>query len=119
MKNRWVLLEHRLVKNNPYEFHFDLLLEEERSCRTWRLDKLPVLNGPSVPIISLPPHKLEWLERQESIVSGGRGWAQRIEAGTFVGSLPKSHGSIISIELVSATIYGRLELEKNFCRLFL
>ena len=119
MKNRWVLLEHRLSNNNPNQFHFDLLIEEEHSCRTWRLDQFPILNGPSVPIVSLPPHKLHWLEREQSIVSGGRGWAKRVEAGTFLGSLSKNNGSVISIELVSATICGRLEVKKNFCRLFL
>ena len=117
MNKRWVLLEHRLSKDNCEGIHFDLLLEEVGSCRTWRLQRFPTLDGPLVEAIPLPPHKLHWLEREESIVSGGRGWAKRIEGGFFLGLLPPKDQSKVSIELVSKTISGVFEIRNNLCGL--
>ncbi len=119
MNNRWALLEHRTSQENIfYGFHFDLLLEEGSSCRTWRLESVPILDGPSVLATRLPSHKLHWLTTEQSIVSGGRGWAKRMEGGIFLGALPISQDEAISIELVSETISGGLEIYKTDCRLF-
>ena len=113
---RWVLLEHRLTKDNPDQKHFDLLLEEKSNCRSWRLDQLPILNGPSVKAIPINAHKLHWLERNESNVSGGRGWAKRIEAGFYKGDLVEMNTSKISVQIHSKTYNGILELDGDFCR---
>ena len=114
--NRWVLLEHRISQLSPENVHFDLLLEESLSCKTWRLEEIPVLDGPWISAILLPSHRLEWLEKQESIVSGGRGWARRIEGGFFSGQLTAESDSI-SVVITSETISGKLEIIKNQCRL--
>ena len=65
---RWVLLEHRVSKNILKNRHFDLLIEEKTSCRSWRLEDKPLIDGPSVKAVSIPPHKLYWLDRKESLV---------------------------------------------------
>jgi len=114
--NRWVLLEHRISQLSLENIHFDLLLEESLSCKTWRLEEIPVLDGPWISAILLPPHRLEWLVKQESIVSGGRGWARRIEGGSFSGQLTAESDSI-SVVITSKTISGKLEIIKNQCRL--
>ena len=115
---RWVLLEHRVTKDNPYEKHFDLLLEEKLNCRSWRLDKLPILNGPSVRAIPISAHKLYWLEQKESYVSRGRGWAKRIEAGFYSGDLVEMNNSKISIQIYSKTYNAILELDSCSCRVW-
>ena len=115
--NRWVLLEHRISQLSLENIHFDLLLEESLACRTWRLEEIPLLDGPFVSVILLPPHKLEWLDKEESIVSGGRGWARRIEGGFFSGEISTA-SDLISVAISSKTISGKLEILKNQCRLF-
>lgn len=80
---RFVLLEHTGHPDDPAGRHVDLLLEDGDSCRTWRLAALPVAGGRPVIADPLPPHRLEWLDRLEGEVSGGRGFARRIAAGTY------------------------------------
>ena len=101
---RWVLLEHRLSKQNLKDIHFDLLLEDTNTCKTWRLEKLPRLDGPSVSAIPIAPHKLYWLERNESDVSGGRGWAYRVIGGQFKGTLPSDSSNLIKLVLILSMI---------------
>ena len=45
-QHRWVLLEHLGAPNDPKGRHFDLLVEDLEDCRTWQLEKFPVLNEP-------------------------------------------------------------------------
>ncbi len=117
MTNRWVLLEHRLAKFNDQGFHFDLLIEDGSSCRTWRLPTIPIVDGPLVEALLLPPHNLTWLEKKESLVSGGRGWAKRVESGIFHGSLPLDSDQDVALALESKTISGLLEISGNHCRI--
>ena len=115
--NRWALLKHIDAPDDINRIHFDLLLEDGIACRTWRLDQVPVLNGQVVTAICSPLHKLHWLETNDSPVSRGRGWVERIEGGFFKGNLPSSLDSPIEIELLSKTISGLLEINKGFCRI--
>ncbi len=117
MSNRWVILKHGISKDLNEEFHFDLLLEDGNFCRTWRLDNFPCLDGPSVEAVLLSPHKLYWLDRQESAVSGGRGWAQRMVKGKFYGCLPLNHNAAFSIQIKSLELSGMLELRNNCCQI--
>ncbi len=114
---RWILLQHTLSKESLQDLHFDLLLEDREFCRTWRLPSIPLVNGPKVEAIPLPPHKLHWLERNESAVSGDRGWAKRIFSGKFYGSLPQDKYAFISIEISSSNLSGRLQLGNNLCQI--
>ena len=94
---RWVILEHRVSKDIITGRHFDLLLEEKNACRSWRMETIPFCDGPAVTVIPLDPHKLYWLEVNESAVSGDRGWAKRIDGGYFVGCLPFKIDECVSI----------------------
>jgi len=114
---RWVILKHVLSKESLDGLHYDLLLEDVNDCRSWRLSSIPLLNGPLVEAIAISPHKLYWLERDESLVSGGRGWAKQIYRGTFSGSFPVSKSEMLSIEIISTTLKGRLQIADSLCRI--
>jgi hypothetical protein len=80
---RFVLLEHTGAPDDPAGLHYDLLLEQGEHCRTWRLAEIPEPDGPEVVASELPPHRLAWLDHEAGEVSGGRGFARRIDAGTY------------------------------------
>jgi len=73
---RYVILEH----NHP-ELHWDLMLEDGETLRTWRLARPPEpgVNGPALLIGN---HRRVYLD-YEGPVSGGRGTVQRWDAGEF------------------------------------
>lgn len=76
MLRRFVILQH----DHPY-LHWDLLLEEESSARTWRLLRKPCLGEP-IAAERLPDHRLMYLD-YEGPVSGERGNVKRFLAGTY------------------------------------
>jgi hypothetical protein len=76
MPRRFVILEH----DHPF-LHWDLLLEEEFSARTWRLLRRPCLGEP-IRAEQLPDHRLMYLD-YEGVVSGDRGIVKRLLAGTY------------------------------------
>lgn len=80
---RFVILEHTGAPDDPAGLHYDLLLEAGPVCRTWRLATIPEPDGPAVPAVELPPHRLAWLDHVAGPVSGDRGFARRIEAGDY------------------------------------
>lgn len=79
---RWILLEHVGAPDDPAGRHFDLLVEAGESCRTWRLAGIPRAGGPPVTAVALAPHRLAWLDHVAGAVSGGRGFARRVDGGT-------------------------------------
>jgi len=80
---RFVLLEHTGAPDDPAGLHYDLLLEQGTDCRTWRLAGIPQAGEPDVVAVELPPHRLAWLDHDAGEVSGGRGFARRLDAGTY------------------------------------
>ena len=76
MPGRFVILEH----DHPF-LHWDLLLEDECSARTWRLLRKPCLGEP-IAAEPLPDHRLIYLD-YEGVVSGDRGTVKRFLAGTY------------------------------------
>ena len=104
---RFVLLEHTDAPDDPAGRHYDLLLEAGAACRTWRLADLPVPDGPAVPAAELPPHRPAWLDHVAGPVSGGRGFARRIDGGECL-----LGGTSPAVELVVAgrVLDGRLAL---------
>jgi len=82
--SRFVLLEHTGHPDDPTGRHFDLLLEQSDACETWRLSDIPQLEGPAVVSTQLPDHRLVWLDRLEREVSGGRGFARRVDSGSYI-----------------------------------
>ena len=114
---RWVILQHTISRDSIEGLHFDLLLEDQCSCRTWRLPSIPQVGGPLIEAIPQPPHNLYWLDREESLVSGGRGWAKRVLHGKFYGSLPSNIDEFIFIQLSSNSLNGQLVLGNRSCRI--
>ncbi len=113
--NRWVLLAHFGAPGDPQGIHYDLLLEDGRACRTWRLDRIPDIDGASLSIVPLAPHKLSWLEKREDVVSGGRGWVRRVYKGIFIGSLPIDDVQPIQVYLQSDRFEASLEINNQTC----
>jgi hypothetical protein len=85
---RYAVLEHTGHPDDPAGRHFDLLLEDGDGCLTWRLADLPRADARPVDAVSLPRHRLEWLEREAGAVSGGRGFARRVDAGRYSPARP-------------------------------
>lgn len=112
---KFVLLEHVGHPDDPGGRHFDLLLEDGAACRTWKLLAVPQPGGDGVAARELPRHRLEWLERQEAEVSGNRGVARRIDAGTFeavaldADSLAEADRLVLKVD--GERLAGRLRLE--------
>ncbi|NCZ97448.1 hypothetical protein EBZ02_09955, partial [bacterium] len=107
--------EHTGAPDDPAGRHFDLLLEQGAACRTWRLIDLPQPGGPAVAALELPPHRLAWLDTVAADVSGGRGHARRVAAGTFeplsLDADSLSAATVLVLKLVGEPISGRLRLE--------
>jgi hypothetical protein len=84
---RFALLEHTAAPDDPAGRHFDLLLEPAEAaaagCRTWRLAAVPVAGGGAVPAAEVALHRLAWLDHEAGEVSGGRGFARRVDAGDY------------------------------------
>ena len=115
---RWVLLRHIGSPDDIKGIHFDLLLEDKKFCRTWRLSDIPLLNGPYVNSVCVCPHKLEWLDIQEKVVSRNRGVAKRIKKGVFFNSLPSIENSSINLFLQWEDVEGNLVIDDNGCKIF-
>lgn len=76
MNNRFVILTH----DHP-RLHWDLMLEEAQSLRTWRLLAEPTSQNP-IPAEALPAHRKQYLT-YEGPVSGDRGTVVQWDAGTY------------------------------------
>jgi hypothetical protein len=74
---RFVILCH----NTPRGCHFDFMLEEEGTLKTWALPQPPQL-GLEIEAQPLADHRLSYLD-YEGPISGGRGSVTRWDAGTF------------------------------------
>ncbi len=76
---------------------------------------LPSTAGDTVVAIELPPHRLVWLERLEGEVSGGRGFARRVDAGSYdlltCDADDMAAATVIVLTLGGMTLAGRLRLE--------
>ncbi|KZR89830.1 hypothetical protein MITS9509_02895 [Synechococcus sp. MIT S9509] len=119
---RYALLEHLGAPDDPSGCHLDLLLEDGDSCRSWRLQAIPRLNGPAVRATPLPPHRLVWLDRKAASVSGNRGWARRVVAGKMRSGLPADANQPIQVELEGMAVIGLsepvvLEITADQCRM--
>ena len=114
---RWVLLRHIGSPDDLSGIHFDLLLEDKKFCRTWRLSEIPLLDGPLVNCVYIKPHHLDWLDIKEKVVSGNRGIATRIKNGVFFKALPIIETSSINLLLNWENIECVLVINENGCRI--
>ena len=115
---RWVLLRHTFAPDDVAGYHFDFLLEDKEFCRTWRLSDIPLLNGPYVESLYIPPHNLYWLDIKEKVVSGNRGVATRIKKGIFLESLPSIEEKFFNLPLCWDNNEVNLLIDQNGCRIF-
>ena len=102
---RFALLEHTGHPDDSVGRHYDLLLEDGASCQTWRLAEIPAPGGGPVAAEPLPPHRLEWLDTRAGEVSGGRGFARRVDAGRYAAAAGAT------FDLAGGILSGRLRLE--------
>ena len=117
-KYKWVLLRHTGAPDDVEGIHFDFLLEDSEFCRTWRLSKIPLLDGPSVDSTYIAPHNLYWLDIEEKVLSGNRGVATRIKKGIFWESLPSFEKYFINLSLKWDNLDSYLVIDKDGCRIF-
>jgi len=113
---RFVIIEHTGAPDDPLGRHYDLLLEDGDACRTWRLAALPEPGGPAVEAVALTPHRLGWLDHEAGEVSGGRGFARRIDAGTYEPA-PATAAGDFAVQLQGGTVSGTLEVRGSSCLL--
>jgi len=113
---RFALLRHTGAPNDPTGCHFDLLLEDGESCRTWRLATVPRLNEEGQAAVALPAHRKVWLEPRSAAVSDNRGWAERIRAGTYSGVLPNATDADVTLQL-EGDLQGCLRIADGHCSL--
>ena len=117
---RWILLEHTGSPDDPEGVHFDFLLEDIHDCRSWRLRKMPTVDGSPQEAFPRLVHSLEWLDVSEREVSGGRGFAKRVTGGWFSGDLPQNDSDPVHIKLHSNEMSVDLEIKNyrfKFCSL--
>ena len=116
-RNRWVLLEHIDAPGDDFGRHFDLLFEDGICCRAWKMNAIPVLDGPAIQIVPSSPHSLDWLETSGRLVSKNRGWAKPLMRGFFLGSLPDEPTDSFSAELYDTDLIGILKIADQHCSL--
>ena len=112
------MLRHIGAPDDVKGIHFDLLLEDKEFCRTWRLGDIPLLDGPYVDSVLIAPHKLDWLDIKEKVLSGNRGVATRIKKGIFLKSLPSIEKCSINLSLKWEDVECDLLIDKYGCRIF-
>ncbi len=116
--SRWVLLRHVGAPDDFKGIHFDLLLEDKKFCRTWRLSDIPLMNGPYVDSVYIAPHDLYWLDIKKKVVSGNRGVATRVKKGIFLNALPIFEHGFINLSIKWENVEGDLVINKNGCKIF-
>ena len=114
---RWVLLRHTGAPDDLRGIHFDLLLEDKNFCRTWRLSDIPLLDGSYVHSVHIAPHRLNWLDIREKVISGNRGVATRIKNGVFFHSLPSIEKCFINLSMKWEDVDIDLVIDENGCRI--
>ena len=115
--NRWVLLEHKTFDSNLVNMHYDLLVEDELECITWKLYKIPTFYEGFFEIEKQPNHRLVWLSRVEHKLSKNRGLVKRIDRGTFSNISHKLDSQEIIIKFDGKLLNGVLRIYGNVCQL--
>lgn len=78
---RFVILRHECPESYKPGVHWDLMLEEAESLRTWALAAEPVV-GQTIVAEQLPDHRLTYLD-YEGPISGNRGVVSRWDSGSY------------------------------------
>ena len=115
--NRWVLLEHKVLRNKLTDVHYDFLVEDKLDCFTWKLYEIPLLNRGFVKIEKQPNHRLVWLSRVEHKLSNNRGLVKRIDHGNFSYISHNQDSQELRIILKGKLLKGLLTINGSFCKL--
>ena len=102
---RFVVLLHQLPANHARATHWDFMLEEHGTLRTWALARSP-RRGIQIEAIQLPHHRLDYLD-YEGPVSGDRGHVTHFDQGTFTW---RSHASALEVWLGGRQLNGMCRL---------
>jgi len=112
---RFTLLEHTGAPDDPVGRHFDLLLQVGQACCAWRLFEIPLPGGECVTALQIAPHRLQWLDHVAGDVSGGRGSARRIDAGSYevlsADDVNLAAATTIIVHIQGDLLSGRLRIE--------
>ena len=100
---RFVVLTH----DHPV-LHWDLMLEQGDSLRTWRLAQPPDAAG-SIAAEALPDHRLAYLD-YEGPVSGDRGTVERWDSGEY--EVVESIADYLVVRLSGRKLVGLAALER-------
>jgi hypothetical protein len=114
---RYALLRHTGAPDDPSGCHFDLLLEDGASCRTWRLADIPILNAAEQDAIPLPAHRLIWLEPRSAAVSGGTGVGRAHSRGSISRQPAHRRERALRDHLIDGDLSGQLKIVQGRCRL--
>ena len=90
-----------LTHDHPV-LHWDFLLEQGGSCRTWRLSKSPDTPG-DIPAEALADHRPMYLD-YEGPVSGDRGTVSQWDAGMFEWLVSGDH--LVEVRLSGRKLNG-------------
>ena len=101
---RFVVLTH----NHPC-LHWDFMLEQGESLRTWRLSAEPN-SGREISAEPLPDHRLEYLD-YEGPVSGNRGDVMQWDRGEY--ELIEESPEKLSVQLHGEKLKGRTTLQSR------
>jgi hypothetical protein len=100
---RFVILTHDFPT-----LHWDLMLENQASLRTWRLAR-PADSGGAIPTEPLPDHRLAYLD-YEGPVGGRRGTVACWDRGEYETAAERE--DCVEVELRGARLAGRARLQK-------
>lgn len=97
-----------LLHDHP-SLHWDFLLEQGESCRTWRLLKAPDAVG-DIPAEAIADHRLMYLD-YEGPVSGDRGTVTQWDAGTFEWLV--NGDDLVEVRLTGRSLIGVARLRRE------
>ena len=101
---RFVVLTH----DHPF-LHWDLMLEQGDSLRTWRLSQ-PLDSAGPIAAEPLPDHRLAYLD-YEGRVSGDRGTVERWDAGRY--ELIESTADLVRVKLAGRRLGGDASISRE------
>ena len=106
---RFVILRHECPEGYKPGVHWDLMLEEAESLRTWELAAEPAI-GLTIAAEQLPDHRLAYLD-YEGPISGDRGTVARWDYGSY--ELLKSSPTELCFILLGDRLCGRAVFKRN------
>ena len=101
---RFAVLRH----DHPF-LHWDFLLEQGESCRTWRLMKAPDTPD-DILAEAIADHRLMYLD-YEGPVSGERGTVTQWDAGTFEWLFDRD--DLVEVRLTGRKLLGLARLQRD------